>query len=160
MTLNQISYTALADGNGAWTLAIPAADLQALTDGVQTVTVTATDTSGNVATDSSTTLDVAIRNVPVLTLDVPFGDGLLSQAEAAGALTLTGTATNLAEGSEITVTIGDQPFTTTVAANGIWTLNLAPDALSGLPDGVTQVQVTASDVAAIRQKHPSALRSY
>ncbi|WP_072193734.1 Ig-like domain-containing protein [Pantoea stewartii] len=147
VTLNQISYTALADGNGAWTLAIPAADLQALTDGVQTVTVTATDPSGNVATDSSTTLDVAIRNVPVLTLDVPFGDGLLSQAEAAGALTLTGTATNLAEGSEITVTIGDQAFTTTVAANGIWTLNLAPDALSGLPDGVTQVQVTASDVA-------------
>ena len=147
VVLNQITYTTRADDNGAWSLAVPAADLQQLNDGLQTLTITATDASGNVTTDNSTTLDVAFRTLPELTLDTPFGDGLVSQADAAGALTLSGSATNLPEGSPITVTIGDQTFNTAVGANGAWTLTLAPGALGALPDGLTQVVVTANDAA-------------
>ncbi|MGP2503014.1 Ig-like domain-containing protein [Pantoea ananatis] len=147
VVLNQITYTTSADENGVWSLAIPAADLQQLNDGLQTLTITATDASGNVTTNTSTTLDVAFRTLPELTLDTPFGDGIVSQADAAGELTLSGSATNLPEGSPITVTIGDQPFNTTVGANGAWTLTLAPGALDALPDGLTQVVVTANDAA-------------
>ncbi|MGG6184323.1 Ig-like domain-containing protein, partial [Pantoea allii] len=147
VVLNQITYTTLADGNGAWSLAIPAADLQQLNDGRQTFTITATDVNGNITTNNSTTLDVAFRTLPELTLDTPFGDGLVSQADAAGELTLSGNATNLPEGTPITVTIGDQTFNTAVGTNGAWTLTLAPGALDVLPDGATQVVVTANDAA-------------
>ncbi|MER5028783.1 Ig-like domain-containing protein [Pantoea anthophila] len=147
VTLNNVSYTTTADADGNWSVTIPSADLQQLADGANAIAVSVTDAAGNTTTDTATSLNVAFNTLPALTLDTPFGDALVSAADAAGALTLSGDSTNLPEGSLISITIGGLDFSTTTNASGNWTLNLAAGALSGLDDGVTDVVVTATDAA-------------
>ncbi len=147
VTLNNVSYTTTADADGNWSLTIPTADLQQLADGPNAITVSVTDAAGNTTTDSTTTLDVAFNTLPALTLNTPFGDALISAADAEGALTLSGDSTNLPEGSVVNISVGGQNFSTTTDASGNWTLNLAPGALTGLADGLTQVVVSAADGA-------------
>ncbi|ADO10259.1 Putative AT-2 family transporter precursor [Pantoea vagans C9-1] len=147
VTLNNVSYTTTADANGNWTLTIPTADVQQLADGPNAITVSVTDAAGNVTTDTTTILDVAFNTLPALTLNTPFGDALVSAADAAAPLTLSGDSTNLPEGSVVNITVGTQTFSTTTDASGNWTLNLAAGALTGLDDGLTQVVVTATDAA-------------
>ncbi|KGD76145.1 Ig-like domain-containing protein [Pantoea vagans] len=147
VTLNNVSYTTTADADGNWTLTIPTADVQQLADGPNVITVSVTDAAGNVTTDTTTTLDVAFNTLPALTLNTPFGDALVSAADAEGALTLSGDSTNLPEGSVVNITVGTQTFSTTTDASGNWTLNLAAGALTDLDDGLTQVVVTATDAA-------------
>ncbi|NEG61863.1 Ig-like domain-containing protein [Pantoea agglomerans] len=147
VTLNNVSYTSTADADGNWSLTIPTADLQQLADGPNAITVSVTDAAGNITTDSTTSLDVAFNTLPALTLNTPFGDALISAADAEGALTLSGGSTNLPEGSVVNISVGGQNFSTTTDASGNWTLNLAPGALTGLADGLTQVVVSAADGA-------------
>ncbi|WP_312829569.1 Ig-like domain-containing protein, partial [Pantoea anthophila] len=147
VTLNNVSYSTTADVDGNWSVTIPSADLQQLADGANAIAVSVTDAAGNTTTDTTTSLDVAFNTLPALTLDTPFGDALVSAADAAGALTLSGDSTNLPEGSLISITIGGLDFSTTTNASGNWTLNLAAGALSGLDDGVTDVVVTGTDAA-------------
>ena len=52
LTLNAIDYTGAVNNNNA-ILVIPASDLQALTEGVVTMTANVTDLAGNIATEES-----------------------------------------------------------------------------------------------------------
>ncbi|EAQ6918714.1 hypothetical protein DQU07_24615, partial [Salmonella enterica] len=47
VTINKNTVQVTADGNGIWKLTVSAGDLQALPDGTNTITVTATDSAGN-----------------------------------------------------------------------------------------------------------------
>lgn len=47
----------------------------------------------------------------------------------------------------VNISVGGQNFSTTTDVSGNWTLNLAPGALTGLADGLTQVVVSAADGA-------------
>ncbi len=148
VALNGVSYTTTVGADGAWSLTIPPADLQQLQDGAQTVTVRIVDADGN-AIDGSAPLNVIINNLPTLTLNTtgtPFADGFLSQSESTGETTLTGAATNLAEGTPITVTIGTLSYDTTVV-NSAWNLTIPAGDLAALTDGVTEIAVSASDAA-------------
>ena len=146
VTLNDKIYAATADADGVWSLTIPSGDLAALSDGTTPLTVAVTDASGNVAT-SVTDLAVAINALPTLTLNTPFTDSLVNAAEAATEQTLNGTATNLAEGTAVTVTIGDQIFNGTVGADGSWNVTVPADTLTALGDGIYQLTVTSADAA-------------
>ncbi|WP_337010030.1 Ig-like domain-containing protein [Pantoea sp. AS142] len=147
VTLNNVSYTTTADASGNWSLTVPAGDLQQLADGPNAINVSVTDAAGNTTLDSTTSLDVAFNTLPALTLNTPFGDALISAADAEGPLTLSGDSTGLPQGSVVNITVGTQSFSTTTDVSGNWTLNLAPGALTALADGVTQVVVTAADGA-------------
>ncbi|WP_414148391.1 Ig-like domain-containing protein [Erwinia sp. BNK-24-b] len=146
ITLNNKVYAATADVNGAWSTTIASGDLQALSDGSNLLIVVVTDASGNVATNI-TDLTVAVNVLPTLTLDTPFVDGLVNATEAATEQTLTGTATNLAEGSAVTVTVGDQTFNGTVAADGTWSATVPAGSLAALADGTYQLTVASADAA-------------
>ncbi|MEJ1266750.1 Ig-like domain-containing protein [Pantoea ananatis] len=117
VVLNQITYTTSADENGVWSLAIPAADLQQLNDENQTLTITATDASGNVTTNTSTTLDVAFRTLPELTLDTPFGDGRINAIEAQADGTLSGNL-NIDNAASVTVTVNGTAYAATLNGDG------------------------------------------
>lgn len=147
VTLNNVTYTATANGEGVWTITVPAGDLQQLADGPNPISVSVTDAAGNTTTDTTTSLNVAFNTLPAITLNTPFGDALVSADDAAGALTLTGNSTSVPADSQVTITIGNQSFTTTVEASGNWTLNLEAGALTALPDGQTQVVVSTRDAA-------------
>jgi hypothetical protein len=146
VTLNGRTYTGAANGEGNFSIAIPGGDLQQLDDGTLPVTISVTDANGNVNSDTID-LTVAINTLPTLTLDTPFTDGVIGAAEAAVEQTLSGSATNLAAGTEVTVTIGSLNFTTAVDADGNWQVAIPADTLNALADGTVTVVVSAVDAA-------------
>ncbi|WP_338152918.1 Ig-like domain-containing protein [Chimaeribacter coloradensis] len=147
VTLNGQTYTTtLGDAQGGWSVTVPAAALALLPDGPQTVTVTSTDSAGNPVTTDAT-LTVLINNLPVPTLDLPFGDGILNSNEALVSQTLTGSTGVSGAGQSVSLTLGGTLYTGTVDENGLWSLTLPPQALSNLPEGTTTLPITVSDLA-------------
>ena len=102
----------------------------------QEVTVTATDAAGN---SSSVTGTVVIDTVTSVTADTDSvgGDGTVNGSEAAGGVTLTGTAE---PGSSVDVTLGGVTLPATVDDDGNWTVTYPA---SDLPQGETVLDVTA-----------------
>ncbi|WP_411704772.1 Ig-like domain-containing protein [Edaphovirga cremea] len=145
VTLNNKTYTATANNSGEWSLTIPSGDLLLLNDDPVQVGVSVTDTAGN-TTEQVLDLAVAINVLPVLQFGTLFADGLLNEAEALAAGVISGTS-NLALGTAVEVHIGDLTFTGTVAAGGVWSVNIPAGELSVLPDGALQVSVNAVDAA-------------
>ncbi|RRV15606.1 DUF4347 domain-containing protein [Pseudomonas saudiphocaensis] len=145
VTIGGATYTTVASG-GAWSLdlatATPAAGSLALnTNGANPVSVTATDTAGNVSSATTQTLviDTTAPTTPAVTSPP------LTNAPAP---MLSGTAE---AGSTVTVTIGGATYTT-VASGGAWSLDLAtatPVAgnLALNANGANPVSVTATDAA-------------
>ena len=146
VTLNGVGYTTRVGEDNLWSLTIPPADLRQLPDGPQSVQVVVSDADGNTASDS-VDLNVVINNLPTLTVDPPFGDGLLSAAEAGVVQTLSGTAFGLAAGTRVTVTLGDREYTGTVAEDNRWHVEIPAGELATLEEGITPVIVSASDAA-------------
>nr|WP_277619655.1 Ig-like domain-containing protein [Winslowiella iniecta] len=146
VTLNNTQYSAIADLNGDWSLNIPAGDLLLLNDGTLEVGVSVTDSAGNTTTEL-VELDVAINALPLLTINTPFIDGLLNASEAAVGQVLSGTATNLAAGTVLEISVGGLTFDGLVDADGNWSATLPAGALQGLLDGQLQLEVSALDAA-------------
>lgn len=144
VTINNKTVQVTADGNGIWKLTVSAGDLQALPDGTNTITVTATDSAGN-TTSKDLSLNVGTHLLPTLTLDTPFVDGILSIVESAAGGVLTGTSTHLLQGTKITVTIGGVQIIGSVGANGSWSIPVAGHLLDVLADGKATITVTATD---------------
>lgn len=145
VSLGGKAYTTTVSGNGGWSLSVPKTDLAALANGTQTVNVTVTDAYGNTAVNSGT-LNVIAQTPPTITLSSIFGDGLLNAADALTAQTISGTTTN-AEGATIRVNVGATSLTTTVGANGAWSVSVPAAALAALPDGTAQVTATLTNAA-------------
>ncbi|MDY0970083.1 Ig-like domain-containing protein [Siccibacter turicensis] len=132
--------------NGIWSVSVPSATLKGLTDGGVNVSVSVRDDVGNVGTGSQL-VNAIINAVPQVTLATPFGDGNLSLSDLLSPQILSGTTSNLAAGTALTITLGGLTFNTTVAADGTWRLPLPTATLQSLQDGALTVGVTAKDVA-------------
>ncbi|WP_417207585.1 Ig-like domain-containing protein [Antarctobacter sp.] len=129
------------------TVDVTGLDLSVLGDGTLTVTAILTDPAGNAGTavTGTATKDTV---APGLTLDSPLaGDGVVNAAEAA-AVTVSGTATDLADGTVVTVNVTDTgaglATGTATVTGGLWSLTLD---LSGLADGALSLTADASDAA-------------
>ncbi|MGP9417938.1 Ig-like domain-containing protein [Ewingella sp. AOP9-I1-14] len=146
VTLNGKAYTAAVGADGTWTVPVGAADLALLGDGPLAVKVTATDAAGN-AVSSTVTLDVYTHQLPAPTINQPFGDGLLSTAEAATSQTLSGSTGIVGDGQTVTVTLGGRDYTATVGGNGQWTVTIPSADLQALPQTDNAITVTATDAA-------------
>ncbi|MCB1734841.1 MAG: DUF4347 domain-containing protein [Gammaproteobacteria bacterium] len=115
VSLNGMIYTVgdghLTEGGGTWSLAIP--DNAALTEGTYTVIATVTDTAGNATSDpteAELTVDFTAPAAPTI-LSIVAGDTQVS-----------GTAE---PGSTLQLTLpGGAVRTTSVAENGVWTINV------------------------------------
>ncbi|EOI5730279.1 Ig-like domain-containing protein [Cronobacter malonaticus] len=139
------TFTA-AINNGAWSVNVPAATLKGLQDGTLTVSASVTDPVGNVATGSQV-VSAIVQALPQVAVNPIFGDGTLSLSDLLSPQLISGTATNLAAGSALTVTLGALTFNTTVRADGTWQVSVPTTSLQGLVDGPLNVTVTARDVA-------------
>ncbi|WP_042319760.1 Ig-like domain-containing protein [Enterobacter cancerogenus] len=145
VTLNGKSYTATIQSDGSWTTTVPAADVGALADGSHyQVSVSAQDDAGNGA---SATHNISVdTTAPVISISAIAGDDVLNAAEAQQPLTVTG-ASSAEAGQTVTVTLGGKTYTTTVANDGSWTLNVPAADLAALSQGALTVTASVNDKA-------------
>ncbi len=139
------TFTA-AINNGAWSVNVPATTLKGIQDGTLTVSASVTDPVGNVATGSQV-VSAIVQALPQVAVNPIFGDGNLSLSDLLSPQLISGTATNLAAGSALTVKLGALTFNTTVRADGTWQVSVPTTSLQGLADGPLNVTVTARDAA-------------
>ncbi|MBD8213743.1 Ig-like domain-containing protein [Erwinia persicina] len=145
VNVNGTPIEAIITGN-TWSLELPAGTLTTLPDGNWPVSVTVTDGAGNVGAPVTTSLTVAINDVPDPVINTPFVDGLLSLAEATAGQVLRGSTGITGTGQKVTVSIdGGTPVNATVNVDGSWSLNLDPATLTGLANTTHTISVVATD---------------
>ena len=133
-----VNYTLVAgdiSGNSA-TVTVPLATITAQGQGTFDVTATLTDAAGNASSNStatSVTVDTVAPAVAITTIEG--GDDLINAAEAAGGVTVSGTA-------EIGATLTVNGVAVTVDASGGWTTSVATAG-----DGLLVVTAVATDAA-------------
>ena len=144
ITFGGKSYTATVGADGKWTTTVPAADLAGLKDGDASVQVSVTNVNGNSA---SAGREYSVdATAPTVTINTLATDDILNAAEAKSDLTVSGTSTAEA-GQTVTVSLNGKDYTTTVSADGSWTLNVPAADLAGLTDGSVTVTASVSDKA-------------
>ncbi len=138
------SYTATVGADGKWTTTVPAADLAGLKDGDASVQVSVTNVNGNSA---SAGREYSVdATAPTVTINTLATDDILNAAEAKSDLTVSGTSSAEA-GQTVTVSLNGKDYTTTVSADGSWTLNVPAADVAALTDGSVTVTASVSDKA-------------
>ena len=144
ITFGGKNYTATVDAEGKWTATVPSADLTGLKDGDASVQVSVTNVNGNSA---SAGREYSVdATAPSVTINTIATDDILNATEAQSDLAISGTSTAEA-GQTLTVSLNGKDYTTTVSANGSWTLNVPAADLAGLTDGSVTVTAAVSDKA-------------
>ncbi|MEH3824801.1 Ig-like domain-containing protein [Enterobacter roggenkampii] len=144
ITFGGKSYTATVGADGKWTATVPAADLAGLKDGDASVQVSVTNVNGNSA---SAGREYSVdATAPTVTINTLATDDILNVAEAKSELTVSGTSTAEA-GQTVTVSLNGKDYTTTVSADGSWTLNVPASDVAALTDGSVTVTASVSDKA-------------
>ncbi|WP_140919969.1 Ig-like domain-containing protein [Limnobaculum xujianqingii] len=145
ITLNGKSYQAVVGADGQWSTSVPSADLQLLSSGNYTITVSLQDLAGNSTQISQI---IGVKTVlPGVTI-LPFtGDDVLNGSEVKTDQLLSGSTTNAETGSLITVVLNGQTYTTQVLADGSWSVMVPAEDLAKLANGTFNIQVSVTDLA-------------
>jgi hypothetical protein len=146
ITLNNVTYTAIVQADGTWSTNVPAADLAALNDGdIHSVTATVRDSAGN----DTTVAEVVEINIsaPTVYIHDITGDNVLNASEVNQAQVITGHSPDAAAGDLITLTIGGQTYTTSIQADGTWSVGVPASVIASLVPPQVNVGVTLTDSA-------------
>ncbi|EOK9486056.1 beta strand repeat-containing protein, partial [Escherichia coli] len=142
VTIGTTTYTTVLDANGNWSIGVPASVISALAQGDVTITATVTDSAGNSGT-ASHTVTVAL-GAPVLAINTIAVDDIINAAEKGADLAITGTS-NQPAGTQITVTLNGQNYTTTADASGNWSVTVPASRVSALGEATYTVTAAATD---------------
>nr|WP_232369047.1 Ig-like domain-containing protein [Pectobacterium atrosepticum] len=153
--IGTLTLNATVGNDGTWSTSVTPLQLSGLANGNLTVSATVTDPAGN-SNGISTGLNIAILP-PTITLNSLFNSGVLDLTSLLSAQTISGTTTNVAAGTALNVTLGSKTYTTTVGANGSWSLPVPNLDLKALTDGATNVGVRLVDAAGNVGERTSAL---
>ena len=75
------------------------------------------------------------------------GDNIINASEQAAGFTPSGTCSHLAQGTELTVTLNGKTYTTTVEANGGWSVQVPTADAQALGEGSQAVLVSGKDAS-------------
>jgi hypothetical protein len=140
-----VAYSATV-ANNAWSTSVPAADLQALSQGSLSVSANASDLAGNAATASASFTKDTIN--PTVTINGPISsDGYLSASEVNSSLTISGSSSGIDSGRSISLVVGSSSYTATVQANGSWSKTLSSSQLRDIDDGTISITANGTDAA-------------
>ena len=146
VTVGGKSYTATVGSDLKWSVTIPSADLRAFGDGDLTFSASVTNAHGNTGTGER---DININaELPGLRVNTISGDDVINAIEQQQDLAVTGSSTHLAEGTQITVTINNVEYVTTVNASGSWQIGVPAADLQAWTAGGMTVSVSAEDARA------------
>ncbi|HDS3792914.1 TPA: Ig-like domain-containing protein [Enterobacter asburiae] len=144
ITFGGKSYTATVDASGNWTATVPSADLGSLKDGDASVQVSVTNVNGNSA---SAGREYSVdATAPTVSIEIVSDNNIINAAEAQQDLVING-VTNAEAGQTVTVTLNGVDYTTTVQANGSWSVTVPSADLSGITDGNYTISAAVSDKA-------------
>lgn len=132
VTFNDQHYTATVDGNGNWSVNVPASTFLGLSDGVHSVNVTVSDRAGN---SGSASHNVTLSGeVPTIAIDTFAQDDIINAAEHGTPLVINGT-TSAQAGQTVTLTLNGRHYTTTVTEGGKWSYTVGSADIADLADG-------------------------
>ncbi|HCO7274794.1 TPA: Ig-like domain-containing protein [Escherichia coli] len=144
VVINNVTYAATVLADGTWNLGVPAADVSNWPAGTVDITVSGTNSAGTTSTITHpVTVDLAAVAITINTLS---GDDVINAVEKGETLVVSGSTSGVEAGQTVTVTFGGKNYTTTVEANGSWTVNVPPADLAALPDGAGNVQASVSNI--------------
>ncbi|HEO9145093.1 TPA: Ig-like domain-containing protein [Enterobacter asburiae] len=144
VTMNGKTYQTTVQTDGTWQLSVPAADVDALADGIVTVTATVSDVAGN--TSSADRIGLVDATVPQVTInDFVTDANTVNQIAHSQAQILSGSVTGAAAGDRVTISINNVDYTTVVDAAGHWSLGLPASVVQGLADGTWTINVSVTD---------------
>ncbi|MGM8722650.1 Ig-like domain-containing protein [Enterobacter kobei] len=143
VTLNGISYTAITDASGNWSVTVPAANVSALGEASYAVTANVTDAAGNSASTShSVVVDSAL---PVVTINPVATDDVINAAEVAAGQTLSGKVSGAVSGDTVTISIGGNIYTATVQDDLSWSVNVPSTILTAIGNGDLTVSASVTN---------------
>ncbi|MCP1113833.1 Ig-like domain-containing protein [Enterobacter bugandensis] len=137
------TFTATVQDDLSWSLPLTQSQLTALGNGDLTVSASVTNAHGNTGSSS---LDFTIdAQLPGLRIDTVAGDDVINVIEHAQNLIVSGTSTDLAAGSTVTVTINGKAYPATVLADGTWQAAIPAADVSQWADGSLTISASAQD---------------
>ncbi|MDF7723467.1 Ig-like domain-containing protein, partial [Enterobacter hormaechei subsp. xiangfangensis] len=135
------TYTATVQDDLTWSLPLTQSQLTALGNSDLTVSASVTNAHGNTGSSS---LDVTIdAQLPGLRIDTVAGDDVINVIEHAQNLVISGTSTDLAAGSTVTVTINGKSYSASVQADGTWQAAVPAADVSRWADGSLTISASA-----------------
>ncbi len=143
ITIGSRQFTAIVDASGKWSVGIPASVISSFKDGDLNVVAAVTDSAGN--TGSATSILTIDTEPSTITINSLAQDNVLNAVEKGEALTVSGTSSELSEGTIVTVTLNGNSYTALVKADKTWSLTIPPADLALLGEISYNVSATASD---------------
>ncbi|MEB3331533.1 MAG: Ig-like domain-containing protein [Synechococcaceae cyanobacterium] len=141
ITWGGITRTTLSDGSGNWSLTY-GSQFVPVDATSSTISVTATDSSGNVSSSASRVVVIDTTTPGSPTIHTVAGDNIISNSERNDGLTLSGTAE---ANSRVDVNWSGITRSTTADSSGAWSLSYNKTQIPA--PGNTTITVTAVDVA-------------
>ena len=145
VTLGGHTYEAKVQADLSWSVSVPAADLQALGDGDLTVSASVTNQHGN--TGSGDRQIVIDAGLPGLRINTVAGDDIVNSIEINQNQIISGTSTDIAAGSSVTVTVNGTDYHATVGANGSWSAAVPAADVAKWPAGQLAIAVSGADAS-------------
>lgn len=147
IVVGPLTVTAHSDNDGNWSYTFPQLDLNKLTDGPQVISITSTDSAGNVSSNT-VSLNVALNKTLGVVIDQVFNDGILNVAESLVTQTLTGRISGDYRGAKVSLTIAGANFTINnlaVGSDGSYSFQLPPSIWQGLINQTLTARVDVVD---------------
>lgn len=149
VTLEGKSWQVPIDANGSWHLTLPPEVMKALAPGEHTLSVTAIAAYDGAFTTIDRTFTVAkggaTRCAAEITLNSITSDDVLTAIERQSGLTVSGSATNVPNGSQVWIQLGDDIYAATVK-NHHWQTQIPASGLAALHDGAASIVAWVQDV--------------
>ncbi|MCG8709470.1 Ig-like domain-containing protein, partial [Brenneria sp. 4F2] len=140
------TVTTDADGGKSWSANVPGSALTG--DTTVTATVTTTDAAGNTTTANASHdygVDTTAPEASI-TIDPITADNVVNATESGQSISVSGqTGGNVQAGDNVTVTVGNETYQTTVNGDGNWSVNVPGSVLAG--NGSVTATVTTADAA-------------
>ena len=145
--LNGKNYSTVVGADGSWSVAVSGADLAADTKFV--VEVQSSDASGNSVTSSTTSTHSVDTSAEagVVTIEPITADDVINKTESTQSIRVSGTAIggDISQGDSVSFTLNTKNYTTSVGADGSWSVAVSGADLAA--DTEFTVEVQSSDSA-------------
>ena len=141
VTANGYTRTVVVGGDGSWQVSFTPAQLPGGDYREVPVSITATDTNGNVSAALNTRIAIDTVANPIAVSTVA-GDGTVNLQESSNGFTVTGTTV---AGAQLMVTIGGVTQTSSVGANGQWSATFGGGVVS--QNGLATMTLSSTDGA-------------